>query len=89
MGFLQQFYLVIKYKKGNTKNLADILSRPPTLNITALGPLMHMDPFTHDAYREAYSKDEDFKDVYQQLQSHSHVHDGVSMVDHHLQDGLL
>ena len=64
MGFLQQFHLVIKYKKGNTNKLADILSKPPTSNITALGTLMHIQPFTHDTYREAYSKDEDFKKVY-------------------------
>jgi len=69
MGLLQQFHLVIKYKKGSTNNLDDILSRPPTLKITALGTLMDMEPFTHDAYREAYLEDEGFKEVYQQLQS--------------------
>ena len=25
---------------------------------------MHMEPFIHDAYRETYSEDEDFKEVY-------------------------
>ena len=70
MGFLQQFHLVIKYKKGTTKKLVDMLSRLSTLNITAFGNLMHIDPFTHDAYREAYSEDQDFKEVYQELQSH-------------------
>jgi len=29
---------------------------------------MYMDPFTHDAYKEAYTKYEDFKEVFQQLQ---------------------
>jgi hypothetical protein len=53
MGFLQWFHLVIKYKKGITNNLADLLSRPPTSNITDLGTIMHMYPFTHDAYKEA------------------------------------
>jgi len=65
MGFLQQFHLVIKYKKGSTNKLVDMLSRPPTLNIIALGTLMHMEPFHHDAYREAYLDYEDFKEVYQ------------------------
>jgi hypothetical protein len=65
MGFLQQFNLVFKYKKGNTNNLEDMLSRPPTPNITSLGTLMHMDPFTHDAHIEAYTEDEEFKDVFQ------------------------
>jgi hypothetical protein len=31
-------------------------SRPPTSNITNLGTLMHMDPFTHDVYKEEYTK---------------------------------
>ena len=51
MSFLQQFHLAIKYKKGNTNKLVDMLSKPPTPNITTLGTLMHMDPFTLDAYR--------------------------------------
>jgi len=69
MGFLQQFHLVIKYKKGNANKLVDMLSRPPTSKNITLGTLMHMEPFTHDAYIEAYLEDEDFKEVYQQLQS--------------------
>jgi hypothetical protein len=73
MGFLQQFHLVIKYKKGSTNNLAYMLSRPPTSKITTLGTLMHMDPFTHDAYREAYTKDEDFKEVFRKLQGQIHI----------------
>jgi hypothetical protein len=44
--------------------LEDILSRPPTSKITYLGTLMHMDPFTHDAYIEAYKENEDFKEVF-------------------------
>jgi hypothetical protein len=44
-----------------------MLSRPPTSNITTLGTLMHMEPFTHDAYKEAYMKDEYFKEAFQQL----------------------
>ena len=80
---------MIEYKKGNTNKLAYMLSRPPTSNITTLGTLIHTEPFIHDAYIEAYSKDEDFKEVYQQLQSQSYVHDGDNIVDYYLQDGLL
>ena len=50
---------------------------------------MHIEPFTNDVYKKAYLEDEDFQEVYQQLQSQSHVHDGNSMVDYHLQDRLL
>jgi hypothetical protein len=55
--------MVSKYKKVNTNMLADMISRPPTSNIKTLRTLMHLDPFTHDAYRGAYTKDEDFKGV--------------------------
>jgi hypothetical protein len=41
-----------------------MVSRPPTSNIIALGTLMHMDPFTHDAYKESYIEDEDFKEAF-------------------------
>lgn len=53
---------MIKYKKGNISKLDDILLRPPKSKISNLGTLMHMDPFSYDAYRETYSKDEDLKE---------------------------
>jgi hypothetical protein len=64
MGLLQQVHLVIKYKKGNTNKLVDMLSRPPTSKITDLGTFMHMEPFTHDAYKEVYIEDWDFREVF-------------------------
>lgn len=57
----------MKYKKGNTKKLVYILSRPPKSNIIDLGTIIRMEPFTHDAYREVYTKDEDFKEVFWKL----------------------
>jgi hypothetical protein len=89
MGFLQQFHLVIKYKKGDTNKLEYMLSRQPTPKITALGTLMHMDPFTHYAYKEAYTKYEDFKEVFQQLQGQIHIEEGDGKVNYHFHNGLL
>ena len=63
MGLLQQFHLVIKYKRGTTNKLADMLSRLPT-PIVALGMIMHMESFTYEAYKEVYVEDEDLKRVY-------------------------
>ena len=57
MGFLQQFHLVIKYKKGIHNKVADMLSRPPT-NVSIL---IQRSPFVHSSYVEQYSKDELFK----------------------------
>ena len=48
-----------------SNKLVDILPRPPKSNITALGTLMHMDPFTCDAYKYAYEECEDFKEVFE------------------------
>jgi len=53
--------------KGNANKLENMISRPPTSKVTTLGTLMHMESFTHDAYKEAYTKDEDFKEVFQWL----------------------
>jgi hypothetical protein len=53
MGFLQQFQLVIKYKKGTSNKVVDMISRPPILS--------------HDIYVEQYVIDEDFKEVFVKL----------------------
>jgi hypothetical protein len=57
MRFLQQFHLVIKYKKGNTKRLEDIISIPPTSNIVALINLIHMNHIIDNAYKQYYIED--------------------------------
>ena len=89
MGFLQQFHLIIKYKKGSTNKLEYILSRITIDKITTLGTHMHIEPFTHDAYKEEYIEYEDFKEVFQQIQVQFHVEEGDNKVDYHLHDGLL
>jgi hypothetical protein len=43
---------MIKYKKGNANKLADTLSRPPAPKLIVLGTRVHMEPFTHEAYKE-------------------------------------
>ena len=67
LGFLQQFNLLIKYKKGVVNNLTDMLSRPPLEKIAAVGIIMHLEPFTHDLMSEDYEAVGDFRGVYKQL----------------------
>jgi hypothetical protein len=43
---------------------------------------MHMDPFTHDAYKEIYMEDGEFKEVFQQLQGQIHVEEGGDKDNH-------
>jgi hypothetical protein len=59
--------------------LVDMLSRPPKFNIIDLGILMHMESFNHDAYKETCTEDEDFKEVFQQLQGQTCVEEGEIM----------
>lgn len=76
---------MIKYKKGGTNKLADMLSRPPKSNIIGFGTHMDMEPFTHDAYTE----DEKFKDMLYQLKNYIHVHNGDHIFNYHLYNRLL
>jgi hypothetical protein len=48
MGFLQQFHLVIKYKKGTSNKVADILSRPPI----SASIILKNNSLYHDSYVE-------------------------------------
>jgi hypothetical protein len=63
MGFLQQFHLVIKYKKGTSNKVANMISRPPI----AASIILKNTSLSHDIYVEQYAIDEDFKEVYDNL----------------------
>jgi hypothetical protein len=63
MGFLQHFHLVIKYKKGTSNKLDDMLSRPPIVASIVL----KNNYLSHDSYVEQYAIDEYFKEVYVKL----------------------
>jgi hypothetical protein len=63
MCFLQQFHLVIKYKKGTSNKVVDILSRPPIVSSI----ILKNTSLYHDSYIEQYVVDEDFKEVYEKL----------------------
>jgi hypothetical protein len=63
MGFLQQFHLVIKYKKGTSKKIDDMLSRPPIV----ASIILKNNSLSHDRYVEQYAIDEYFKEVYEKL----------------------
>jgi hypothetical protein len=63
MGFLQQFHLVIKYKKGTRNKVVDMLSRPP---IVASIVLKNASLY-HYSHVEQYVVDEYFKDVFEKI----------------------
>ena len=63
MGFLQQFHLVIMYKKGIYNKVADMLSRP----IVNSSIILKHNLVMHESYIEKYAYDSDFHDVYESL----------------------
>ena len=65
MGFLQQFHLVISYKKCIFNKGADMLSRP----IISASNLLKNYSIVHESYIEQYAHDFYFQDVYASLSS--------------------
>ena len=78
MGFLQQFHLVIRYKKGIHNKVADMLSRP----IINASILLKHNSGLHESYIEHYAQDMDFKDVYATLSQGKNVEE----LDYHVKD---
>ena len=81
MGFLQQFHLVIKYKKGIQNMVADMLSRPW---VSASIILKHSS-LAHESFIEQYATHEDFMDAYETLTPGTQVEE----FDYHVQNKLL
>jgi intein-encoded DNA endonuclease-like protein len=63
MGFLQQFHLVIRYKKGIHNKVVDMLSISPS----TIATILKNNSITHESYIEQYAEDTDFKEVYATL----------------------
>jgi len=82
MGFLQQFHLVIRYKKGTQNKIADMLSRPP---IVATVVILQNSSLMHEGYKEQYEVDPDFQNIYGKLILGNEVGNN----DFHVNDGLL
>ncbi|GJY15488.1 transposable element [Tanacetum coccineum] len=68
MTYLQQFNIVIKYKKGSRNKLDDMLSRPPVAML-CLSVFMQVQPSSHDEYASEYANDLDFIHVIEDLES--------------------
>ncbi|KAF5184174.1 Transposon ty3-i gag-pol polyprotein [Thalictrum thalictroides] len=66
MSYLQQFNIVIKYKKRVTNKLTDMLSRPPSPVSSALLVFMRVEPLTAPHLVQQYHIDKDFGIMYQQ-----------------------
>ena len=81
MGFLQQFHLVIRYKKGIFNKVVDMLSSP----IISASTLLKNYSIVHESYIEYYASDADFKDVYASLSEGNQVEEN----DYHMHNNFL
>ena len=81
MGFLQQFHLVMKYKKGIQIKVVDILSRP----WVSASIILKNSSFAHESFIEQYATDEDFMYAYETLTHGTQVED----LDYHAHNKLL
>lgn len=81
MGFLQQFHLVIRYKKGIYTIVADMLSR----SVVNVSILLNNHSVFPESYVEQYANDVDFQEVYSNL-SQGHQ---VEELEYHSHDNLL
>ena len=75
LGFLQQFHLVIRYKKGIFNKFANMLSRP----IISVSTLLKIDSTVHESY-DVY-----FQDVYASLSEGNQVEEKY----YHMHNNLL
>ena len=81
MSFLQQFHLVIRYKKGIFNKFVDMISRP----IISASTLLKKYSIVHESYIEQYAHDIDFQDVYASLSEGNQVEEK----DYHMHNNLL
>ncbi|CAL2229056.1 unnamed protein product [Prunus armeniaca] len=68
MSYLQQFNIMIKYKKGATNKLADMLSRPLTPVSSALLVAMKIQHIVPSEYAKGYDTYANFNLAYAKLQ---------------------
>ncbi|XP_020261583.1 uncharacterized protein LOC109837667 [Asparagus officinalis] len=66
MSYLMAFNIVIRYKKGTTNKLADMLSRPP---MRALLVTMLIQPLMPLEYVYMYTSSRDFSSVFEQVKA--------------------
>lgn len=81
MSYLMAFNIVIRYKKGITNKLADMLSRP-SVSVSALVMAMQIQSLVPANYATWYVTDESLKDVYAKAQT-------GQKVEFEIRDGLL
>jgi len=82
--YIQQFHLVIKYKKGSTNQMAHLLSRPPI----RVMQILVIRCATYDSWKDKYPTDPYFGPIWNALLQ-SNVVNQTPVLDYHVKYGWL
>jgi hypothetical protein len=63
--YIKQFHLVIRYKKGTSNKMDDLLSRPPTPFLS----ILEVSCSTYETWKYQYATDTNFQEIWEALQS--------------------
>ena len=85
MGYLQQFHIVIRYKKGRTNKVADFLGRP---SVQALLQVLDSTYFGFLEWKTLYAADSDYADIVARMTDPLEAKED-SLGDFYLKEGLL
>jgi len=85
MGYLQQFHIVIRYKKGSINTVADFFSRPL---VYSLMQVLDSSCFSFPEWKTLYAVDNDYANIVAQFVDPLMAKED-SLGDFHLKDGLL
>ena len=82
--YLQQFHLVIKYKKGSTNKMADFLSQPPMQDLH----ILEVCCVGYDSWKAIYEEDPSFGEIWRVLQQPTMINQ-TPFLDYTIHDGWL
>jgi hypothetical protein len=82
--YIQQFHLIIRYKKHNYNKMADFLSQPPTPVLS----ILEVHCATSDTWKDQYAIDPEFQEILEAFQS-SAVINKTPFLDYTISDGWL
>jgi hypothetical protein len=82
--YIQHFHLLIKYKKGTTNKMADLLSRP----LVQVLHILEVRCASYDAWKSKYESDPDFGEIWAALQNPT-VINRSPFLDYAIRNGWL
>jgi hypothetical protein len=82
--YIQQFHLVIRYKKGTSNKMDDLLSQPPTPVLSILEVRCE----TYDTWKDQYATEPNFREIWEALQSPIVINQ-TPFLDYTIRDGWL